>query len=103
MPLAASDHLYGDRMQPDIEAWGPWHPPDFAARMRFGLPVVRRGWVPQGERKLARMSSETLAAEFHETWAYERAAPAQRAWLHTALERVHPGREWISATSRPYR
>jgi hypothetical protein len=127
-------------------------------------------WVPQGERKLARMSIETLAGESHQTWAYERAAqvwrfdvfrephdgdtwicrrdtsirrpypevfelsvdgipylrpeicllfkakavrdkdradfeaalprmsPAQRAWLHTALERVHPGNDWISAT-----
>jgi hypothetical protein len=23
---------------------------------------------------------------------------AQRAWLHTALERVHPDHDWISAT-----
>jgi hypothetical protein len=127
-------------------------------------------WVPQGERALARMSTETLAGESHQTWAYERAAqvwrfdvfrephdgdtwicrrdgsirrpygevfdvsadgipylrpeicllfkakavrdkdrmdfeaalprmsPAQRRWLHTALERVHPGHDWISAT-----
>ena len=25
-------------------------------------------------------------------------SPAQRTWLHTALERVHPDHEWISAT-----
>jgi hypothetical protein len=24
---------YGDPMQPDTEAWDPWHPRDFAARM----------------------------------------------------------------------
>jgi hypothetical protein len=127
-------------------------------------------WVPQGERKLAPMSTETLAGERHQTWAYERAAqvwrfdvfrephdgdtwicrrdtsirrpyldvfevsadgipylrpeicllfkakavrdrdradfeaalprmsPAQRAWLHSALVRVHPDHDWISAT-----
>ena len=210
MPLAELDHLYGDRMQPDIEAWYPWHPRDFAARMeRAGVPWFVAGgwaidlfldmstrdhedleiavasslfetllprfpefdfWVPQGERKLARMSTESLAGESHQTWAYERAArvwrfdvfrephdgdtwicrrdtsirrpypevfevsadgipylrpeicllfkakavrdkdradfeaalprmsPAQRAWLHTALERVHPDHDWISAT-----
>jgi hypothetical protein len=27
--------------------------------------------VPQGERKLARVSTETLAGESHQTWAYE--------------------------------
>jgi hypothetical protein len=27
-----------------------------------------------------------------------RMSSAQRAWLHTALERVHPDRDWISAT-----
>ena len=127
-------------------------------------------WIPQGERKLGRMSTETLAGESHQTWAYERAAqlwrfdvfrepqdgdtwicrrdtsirrpypevfdvsadgipylrpeicllfkakavrdrdwadfeaaltrmsPAQRTWLHTALERMHPDHVWISAT-----
>jgi hypothetical protein len=28
-------------------------------------------WVPQGGRKLARMSTETLAGESHQTWAYD--------------------------------
>ena len=32
MSLAELDHLYGDRMQPDIEGWDPWHPGDCAAR-----------------------------------------------------------------------
>jgi hypothetical protein len=27
-----------------------------------------------------------------------RMSPTQRAWLHNALERVHPGNDWISAT-----
>jgi hypothetical protein len=27
-----------------------------------------------------------------------RMSSAQRAWLHTALERVHPDHDWISAT-----
>jgi hypothetical protein len=30
--------------------------------------------------------------------ALPRMSPTQRTWLHTALERVHPGQEWISAT-----
>jgi hypothetical protein len=30
--------------------------------------------------------------------ALPRMSPAQRAWLHTALERVHPDHVWISAT-----
>ena len=197
-------------MQPDIEAWDPWHPGDFAARMEkakfpwfvvggwaidlflgkptrdhedleiavpssfFGMLPPRFAefdfWIPQGERKLAPMSTETLAGESHQTWAYERAAQVwrfdvfrephdgdtwicrrdasirlpyrevyavsvdgipylrpeicllfkakavrdkdradfeatlprmsamQRAWLHAALERVHPGHDWISAT-----
>ena len=33
MSLAELDHLYGARLQPDREAWAPWHPRDFAARM----------------------------------------------------------------------
>jgi hypothetical protein len=197
-------------MQPDIEAWDPWHPGDFAARMEGAdFPWFVAGgwaidiflgtrsrdhedleiavasssfaalpprfpefdfWVPQGERMLARMSTETLAGESHQTWAFERAArvwrfdvfrephdgdtwicrrdasirrpypevfevssdgipylrpeicllfkakavrdkdradfaaalprmsPVQRSWLHTALGRVHPGHDWISAT-----
>ena len=205
-----TSNLYGNRMQPDIEAWDPWHPHDFATRMEGAdFPWFVAGgwaidlflgtrtrdhedleiavasslfetlpprfpefdfWVPQGERKLARMSTETLAGESHQTWAYERAAQvwrfdvfrephdgdtwicrrdtsvrrpypevfevsadgipylrpeicllfkakavrdkdqadfeavlprissAQRAWLHTALERVHPDHDWISAT-----
>ncbi|HEX5907598.1 MAG TPA: hypothetical protein VFY56_11315 [Propionibacteriaceae bacterium] len=30
--------------------------------------------------------------------ALSRMSSAQRAWLHTALERVHPDHGWISAT-----
>jgi hypothetical protein len=30
--------------------------------------------------------------------ALPRMSPPQRAWLHTALERVHPDHDWISAT-----
>ncbi|HEX5939969.1 MAG TPA: hypothetical protein VFZ12_06380, partial [Dehalococcoidia bacterium] len=31
--------------------------------------------------------------------ALPRMSHAQRAWLHTALERVHPDHDWISATA----
>jgi hypothetical protein len=88
-------------MQPDIEAWDPWHPRDIAARMQCAdFPWFVAGgwaidlflgtrtrdhedleiavassffetlpprfpefdfWIPQGERKLGRMSIETLA------------------------------------------
>ena len=105
MSLAELDHLYGDRMQPDIEAWDLWHPRDFAARMEgadfpwfvaggwaidlfLGTPTRDHEdleiavassffetlpprfpefdfWVPQGERKLVRMRTETLAGEWH--------------------------------------
>jgi hypothetical protein len=30
--------------------------------------------------------------------ALPRMSPAQRAWLHSALVRVHPDHDWISAT-----
>ena len=30
--------------------------------------------------------------------ALPRMSPAQRVWLHTALEQVHPDHNWISAT-----
>jgi hypothetical protein len=44
---AELDHLYGDRMQPDVEAWEPWHPLDFAARMEGAdFPwFVAGGWA----------------------------------------------------------
>jgi hypothetical protein len=105
-------------MQPDIEAWDPWHPRDIAARMQCAdFPWFVAGgwaidlflgtrtrdhedleiavassffetlpprfpefdfWIPQGERKLGRMSTETLAGESNQTWAYERAAQVWR-------------------------
>ena len=124
--------LYGDRMQPDTEAWESWHPRDFAARMEGAdfLWFVAGGWaidlflgtrtrdhedleiavassffetlpprfpefdfwIPQGERKLARISSETLAGESYQTWAYERAA---RVWRFDVFREPHDGHTWI--------
>jgi hypothetical protein len=131
-------------MQPDIDAWDPWHPRDFAARMvGADLPWYVAGgwaidlflgrhtrdhenlevsvpstfferlrlrfpeldfWIPQGERRLAPMSTETLAGESHQTWAYERAA---RVWRFDVFREPHDGGIWIcrrdTSIRRPYR
>jgi hypothetical protein len=49
-------------------------------------------WVPQGEGRLARMSTETLAGESHQSWAYERAA---QAWRFDVFREPHDGDTWI--------
>jgi hypothetical protein len=49
-------------------------------------------WVPQGEGKLAPMSVETLTAESHQTWAYERAA---QVWRFDVFREQHDGDTWI--------
>jgi hypothetical protein len=129
-------------MQPDIEAWKPWHPRDLAARLKgAGLTwFVAGGWaidiflgertrdhedlkialpwldpaaVPGGFRGVGGREIPYLKpeicllfkskavrdkdqADFEAT--LPRMSPVQRIWLHTALERVHPGHDWISAT-----
>jgi hypothetical protein len=59
-------------------------------------------WVPQGER-LARMTTETLAGESHQTWAYERTA---RVWRFDVFREPHDGEVWICrrdpSIRRPY-
>ena len=130
-------------MQPDVEAWDPWHPRDFAARMggadfpwyvaagwaidlflgtrtrdhedlEIAVPSSFFGtlpprfpemdfWVPQGEFQLARMTTETLAGESHQTWAYERAA---QVWRFDVFREPHEGDTWIcrrdESIRRPY-
>jgi hypothetical protein len=49
-------------------------------------------WIPQGEHHLAMMSPETLAAESHQTWAYERAA---QVWRFDVFREPHDGDTWI--------
>jgi hypothetical protein len=49
-------------------------------------------WVPQGDRKLAPMSVETLGGEAHQTWAYERAA---QVWRFDVFREPHDGDTWI--------
>jgi Aminoglycoside-2''-adenylyltransferase len=130
-------------VQPDIEAWDPWHPREFAAHMEgSAVPWFVAGgwaidlflgrctrdhedleiavpssvfeaipplfpefdfWVPNGERKLARMSIETLAGESHQTWAYDRAA---KVWRFDVFREPHKGDTWIcrrdTSIRRPY-
>ncbi|MFL6047005.1 MAG: hypothetical protein ACJ72M_18095 [Propionibacteriaceae bacterium] len=58
--------------------------PRAARRRHLDLPAVRvdPSSVPGGLRRVE----------------LQRMSAMQRAWLHTALERVHPGHDWISAT-----
>ena len=44
------------------------------------------------ERKLAPMNTETLAGEWHQTWAYERAA---QLWRFDVFREPHDGDTWI--------
>jgi hypothetical protein len=130
-------------MHPDIDAWQPWDPATFAARMPgadfpwyvaggwaidlFAGEQTREHedlevavassffstmpprfpeldfWVPQGEGELARMTTETLAGESHQTWAYDRTA---RAWRFDVFREPHDGDIWIcrrdESIRRPY-
>jgi hypothetical protein len=60
-------------------------------------------WVPQGERMLARMDTDTLAGESHPTWAFERAAGV---WRFDVFREPHDGDTWICrrdpSIRRPY-
>ena len=131
-------------MQPDIEAWDPWHPRDLVACLQgasftwfvsggwaidiflgtrtrdhedleIALPSSVFDalpprfpefdfWVPQGERTLAPMNTDTLAGDSHQTWAYERAA---RVWRFDVFREPHDGDTWIcrrdTSIRRPYR
>jgi hypothetical protein len=49
-------------------------------------------WVPVGERRLAPMTSETLAGESHQTWACDRAAGV---WRFDVFREPHDGDTWI--------
>lgn len=130
-------------MHPDIDAWQPWHPATFTARMPGAdFPWYVAGgwaidlfvgtqtrehedlevavassffetipprfpeldfWVPLGEQKLGRMTTETLAGESHQTWAYDRAA---QAWRFDVFREPHDGDIWIcrrdESIRRPY-
>jgi hypothetical protein len=55
-------------MHPDIDAWQPWDPATFTARM------------PGADLATAR----------------PRMSAAQRDWLRDAVARVHPGHDWAS-------
>jgi hypothetical protein len=61
-------------------------------------------WVPQGERILAPMTTETLTVESHQTWAWE---PTTQRWRFDVFREPHDGDTWICRREQtirmPYR